>query len=48
MNENTDMWGETYDAPAVTEQSLDTGGNYVSPAESSGDGANPLGTTPEP
>ena len=47
MNENTDTWGETYDAPAVTEQSLDTGGNYVSPAESLDGGFEPMGTSDE-
>lgn len=35
--------GEEYVAPEVTQQKLDLGGNYVSPASSKGDSSGGLG-----
>jgi hypothetical protein len=41
-------WGASYSAPAVAEQSLDGGGNYVGSAESTGDGGvEPMGNSDE-
>lgn len=36
--ENTEFGVESYSAPEVTEQTLDSGGNYVSPSGESSDG----------
>ena len=40
-------WGASYSAPAVSEQSLDGGGNYVGSSEPSGDGVDPMGNSDE-
>jgi hypothetical protein len=41
--ENTDSWGVTYSAPEVSEQTLDSGGNYVTEAESRENDPEPMG-----
>ena len=49
-DQQTDLsWGESYSAPAVAEQRLDGGGNYVGSAETTGDGGfEPMGTSEVP